>query len=239
VRRYLRRDKELRRLEDELSTARHEAPTDFIRKIVARERGEPQWLAPRLRIGAAVAIIALALAAMASAGGLNVITQTTRTAVEVIKRSTSTSAPQVVNANPANKQYKNHCGTPPTTPKCHITIFDANVKEGNTGTMTSMVFTVSLDAIPDAPVSVSYSTRDFSGTATFGTSCTTGVDYIRTAGTLTFPAGTDSKTFTVTVCGDKLKEGNETFLVDLTAQSPNADIVRTPATGTIVDDDRS
>ena len=53
----------------------------------------PQWLTPRLRIGAAVAIAALALAAMASAGGLNVITQTTESAVNVIWKGATLMTP--------------------------------------------------------------------------------------------------------------------------------------------------
>jgi hypothetical protein len=103
-----------------------------------------------------------------------------------------------------------------------------------------MTFTVSLDAGNDAPVTVDYTTS--SGTATGGASCATAntgtPDYISTAGTLLFPAGNPSQTITVLVCGDTKVEPNEIFYVTLSNPSPNADIYRARATGTIVNDDK-
>jgi hypothetical protein len=186
--------------------------------------------------------VTVALAAVASAGGFSVVQHGTRAAVDVIKRTTHTSAPRTLSSSPANAQYKKHCSTPPTmTPKCHITIFDASVREGSSvpvGT-TPMTFTLSLDVTNDAPVTVNYATRD--NTASGGTSCATAntgtPDYISQAGTVTFPAGSPSQTITILVCADTLPEPNQTFFVDLSAPSPNADIFRMTATGTIVNDD--
>ena len=231
--RFWQRDRELRRLEAELRAARDEAPREFIRTLLARGR-EPRWLRPRLRIGVAVALAALALAAMASAGGIGVIKHGTKAAVHVIKRTTHKSAPRHVLASAAGNQYQKMCGGVNEVP-CHITIFDASVKEGDTGT-TAIVFTVSLDATPSTDVFVSYTI--VSNTATGGPACGPGIDYISQAGTLDFPAGVASLTITVQVCGDTILEPDETFYVDLCCQSPNATIYRSRAAGTIVNDDR-
>jgi Calx-beta domain len=231
------RDKQLRRLEGELRANRSEPPKGFIRALLEADRGEARWIRPRLRVGLAVALVALALAAIASAGGFSVVQHGTRAAVDVIKRTTHTSAPRTLSASPGNKQYKKHCGTG-STPKCHITIFDSSVREGRSGT-TTMSFTVSLDATNDAPVTVDYATM--SGTAIGGTSCaganSGSPDYISTSGTLTFLAGSPTQTITVLVCGDTMVEPNQTFTVTLSNPSPNADISRATATGTIVNDD--
>jgi hypothetical protein len=237
--RFWHRDKELRRLEAELRAARHEAPREFIRTLLARKR-EPRWLRPRVRIGVAVALVALAFAAMASAGGMGVIKQGTRAAVHVVKRTTHKSAPRHVLASAAGNQYQKTCGGPNEVP-CHITIFDANVREGDSG-ITPMPFTVSLDATPSTLVTVKYTTVN-DGTAIASSACPTipsptgDPDYVSQAGQLNFPMGVASQTITVQVCGDTAPELGETFHVDLCCPSPNASIIRMRATGTIVNDD--
>ena len=65
----------------------------------------------------------------------------------------------------------------------------------------------------------------------------TNQDYVPTSGTLTFPAGTSTKTITVSVFGDKLKEPNESFFVNLSNLSPNAYFGDSQAIGTIQNDD--
>jgi hypothetical protein len=235
------RDKELRRLEAELRANRSEPPKGFLRALMESHRGDVRWIRPRLRVGLAVALVALALAAIASAGGFSVIQHGTRAAVHVIKRTTHTSAPRTLADSPGNKQYKKHCGTG-LTPPCQITIFDSSVREGSKGT-TTISFTVSLDATNDATVTVDYATS--SGTGAGGAigagSCTganTGSpDYITQTGTLTFLAGSPTQTITVDVCPDTKVEPNQTFTVTLSNPSPNAVIYRFTATGTIVNDD--
>jgi hypothetical protein len=232
MRGFRQRDRRLRRLEAELRANRSESPKGFIRALMESHQGETRWIRPRLRVGLAVALVTLALAAVASAGGFGVVQHGTRAAVDVIKRTTHTSSPRTLSASPANSQYKKHCGIS-TTPKCHITIFDASVREGSSGT-TIITFTLSLDATNDAPVTVDYATQD--NTAIDG-GCP-GSDYTSQAGTVTFPTGMPSATITVLVCGDTTVELNETFFVDLFNPSPNADIYRARATGTIVNDDK-
>ena len=231
--RFWQRDRELRRLEAELRATRDEAPNEFIRTLLARER-EPRWLRPRLRIGVAVALAALALAAIASAGGGSVIRDATTSAVDLVKRTTHTSAPQPVLASPAGNQYQPHCNGLNET-QCQVTIYDASVREGNSG-LTPITFTVALSAYPDAPVHVHWSTRNNSAT---GGACAPNApdpDYVTASGDLVFMIGETSKTFTVYVCGDIVPEPDETFVVYIT--SPDAEVVRSPATGTILNDDR-
>jgi hypothetical protein len=233
--RFWQRDRELRRLEAELRAARHEAPRDFIRTLIAGER-EPRWLRPRLRIGAAVALAALALAAMASAGGMGVIKQGTKAAVHVIKRTTHASAPRRVLASPAGNQYQPHCNGV-GLPQCQVTIYDASVREGDSG-LTQITFTVALSAYPDTPVLVQWNTENRTAT---GGACVPNApdgnpDYVSGAGTLLFNIGETSKTITIDVCGDTFPEPNETFVVRIT--STDAEVVRSPATGTILNDDK-
>jgi hypothetical protein len=232
--RFWERDRKLRRLEAELRAARHEAPRDFIRTLLAGER-EPRWLRPRLRIGVAVALAALALAAMASAGGMGVIKHGTKAAVHVIKRTTHKSAPRHVLASPAGNQYQPHCNGP-NEPACQVTIYDASVREGNSG-LTAITFTVALSAYPDSPVHVHWYTEDRTASSVGACNSTSAVpDYVPGSGDLLFPPGTTSQTITVYVCGDIVPEPNETFVVYIT--STDAEVVRSPATGTILNDDR-
>ena len=75
------------------------------------------------------------------------------------------------------------------------------------------------------PVSVSYATGG--GTATAGT------DYTASAGTLSFPAGVVSRTFTVPIVDDGDIEGDETVSLTLSNPSPGATVVP-PAVASMV-----
>src|SRR5262249_13834702 len=108
-----------------------------------------------------------------------------------------------------------------------VSIGDVTRTEGNTGT-TQFAFTVTLSAVYDAPVTVSFATAD--GTAAGGS------DYQATSGTLTIPAGQTSGTISVLGNGDRLGEPNETFFVNLSAAT-NANILDSQAIGTIIDDE--
>ena len=109
-----------------------------------------------------------------------------------------------------------------------ITINDVSHAEGNRGT-TTFTFTVSLSAAASFPVTVKYATAN--GTATAPS------DYTAIAlTTLTFNAGTTSKTVKVSVKGDKTVEPNETFFVNLSSPT-SAAITDSQGVGTIVNDD--
>ncbi len=113
------------------------------------------------------------------------------------------------------------------TASAKLSIADASIAEGNSGTKL-LTFTVSLDAASTQPVSVDWSTA--ANTAKAGT------DFTAASGTLTFPAGTLTRSLTVSIVGDTLYEGNETFFVNL-ANATGASIDRGQGVGTILDDD--
>jgi len=109
-----------------------------------------------------------------------------------------------------------------------ISINSVSTKEGNGGT-TQFIFTVSLSAAYDQPVTVNYSTAN--GTATAGS------DYQAKSGTLTFAPGQTTQTITIVVYGDKTAESDETFFVNLNSPSSNAFFLAPQGIGTILDDD--
>jgi hypothetical protein len=237
--RFWREHRERRRLEAELRAARHEPPQEFVRKLVAR-LGKPEWATPRLRIGLGVALGTVALAAVASAGGIGLIENGTKGAGHVIKRATNTSSPQRVTTSAATAQYVSQCGTP--SDPCKITINDSSAKEPKSGTAT-MSFTVSLDATPVSPIIVDYTTSGGNPSGTPASpgvcSATSGFDYVPKAGVLVFPTGVASETITITICADKspTTASQETYKVILGPVDPQSDpatIYRSTATGTIL-----
>ena len=109
-----------------------------------------------------------------------------------------------------------------------LSIADASVDEGDSGSTTTLDFTVTLDPAATETVTVDWATSD--GTAEAGT------DYTAGNGTLTFDAGDSSRTVSVTVAGDNVDEPDETFTVTLSGES-GAILGDGTATGTITDDD--
>jgi hypothetical protein len=109
-----------------------------------------------------------------------------------------------------------------------ITINDVSLSEGNSGTK-SFNFTVSLSATYDASVTVSYATAN--GTATVANN-----DYKAKSGTVTFAAGVTSQTVTILVNGDRRKEPDETFYVNL-SNAVSGLITDSQGVGTILNDD--
>jgi hypothetical protein len=123
---------------------------------------------------------------------------------------------------------------PPPT----ITITNVSAKEGNgngngngknnNGT-TTFHFIVTLSAASEKQVWVNFATAN-------GTATTADNDYVAKSGTLSFSPGDTSETISVAVKGDKRKESNETFVVNLSAPT-NATIALAQGIGTIQDDD--
>jgi len=109
-----------------------------------------------------------------------------------------------------------------------LSIADASITEGNSGTKT-LAFTVTLSPASASAVSVSYATAN--GTATAGS------DFAAQTGSLTFAAGETSKAIGVVVDGDTAVEPNETFLVNLSGAS-GATLADAQAIGTILNDDQ-
>ncbi|MBP0006374.1 MAG: hypothetical protein J7642_22090 [Cyanobacteria bacterium SBC] len=109
-----------------------------------------------------------------------------------------------------------------------VTIDDAVVVEGNSGTTADLVFTLTLSEASDEPVTVDYTT--------VADTATEGVDYTATTGTATFAPGTVEQTVTVTVQGDGSIEDDETFSLEL-SNSSQAVVSDDRGVGTIVNDD--
>ena len=110
-----------------------------------------------------------------------------------------------------------------------ISINNVSKSEGNAKT-TTLTFTVRLSAAYDQAVTVNYATANGSATA--------GSDYQAKTGSVTFAPGETIKTITIVVNGDKTRESNEAFLVDLFGPSSNALISTAHGVGTILNDDR-
>lgn len=109
-----------------------------------------------------------------------------------------------------------------------ISIDDVALPEGDIGE-TAFPFAVRLSAASDLPVTVTVETADETATA--------GDDYTATGPIIVqFAAGETVKTVTVTVLGDELAEGDETFLVNL-RDAMGARIIDDAAVGTILDDE--
>ena len=116
---------------------------------------------------------------------------------------------------------------PKTVAGLRVAIGDVSVHEGDSGTRKAL-FTVSLSAPATSTVKVNFATAN--GTAAKA------VDYTKTSGTLTFPAGVTFLKVPVVVLPDDLAEGSETFAVTLSGAS-GATITRAAGLGAIIDDD--
>jgi len=88
---------------------------------------------------------------------------------------------------------------------------------------------VSLSAASDKTISINYATAN-------GSATTANNDYAATWGTLTFAPGETTKTITVQVNGDRKKEANETFFLNL-GGALNAFLGDSQGLGTILNDD--
>ena len=114
-------------------------------------------------------------------------------------------------------------GPPPT-----LTISDAFVTEGHSGTATAS-FVVTLSSNPTEPVTVNYTTADWTATTADG-------DYVARTGTVGFAPGDTSEQVTITVNGDVKFEPDETFVVNL-SNAVGATIGDNQGVGTILNDD--
>lgn len=109
-----------------------------------------------------------------------------------------------------------------------LNIDDVFQSEGRSGT-TAFTFTVRLSAPSSVPVTVQFATAN-------GTAKVSSGDYYAKSGTLTFQPGQISKTVTVSVRGDRTREADETFFLNL-ANSQGAWIGDGQGLGMIENDD--
>jgi hypothetical protein len=116
---------------------------------------------------------------------------------------------------------------PNDDPPPSISIEDLRLTEGDVGADVFQV-NVTLSAASGKTVKVNFSTAD--GTATAGS------DYAAAAGTLTFNPGQVSRPVAVTINGETLSEGDETFFINLSGPS-DATIARGQGVVTILNED--
>jgi hypothetical protein len=111
-----------------------------------------------------------------------------------------------------------------------LSISDVVRQEGNSGT-TRFVFDVTLSMASTSRVIVNYATAN-------GTASKNDNDYTAKNGKLTFAPGETHRTVTITVKGDKKREADESFFVNL-SRSVGADIDDGQGEGRILNDDHS
>ena len=87
-----------------------------------------------------------------------------------------------------------------------LSINNVSIKEGYTGSKAT-IFTIDLSPAASKVVTVKY--------RTVADSAESGTDYTPTNSAITFPIGVRSKTVSISVLGDKIEEGEETFDVVL------------------------
>lgn len=108
-----------------------------------------------------------------------------------------------------------------------LSVSDLTKAEGNGGT-TQFDFTVSLDKASSKTVTVNYST--VAGTALAAQ------DFTAAAGTLSFQPNETSKSISISVVADDLREGDESFTIQLSGAA-NASISKGTGLATILNDD--
>jgi hypothetical protein len=135
-------------------------------------------------------------------------------------------------SNPLNASIKTTQASGTITdndPPPSVTITDAAVVEGNSGTVDA-IFTVILSAPSGQTVTLNYATANDTAIA--------GTDYATASGVLTFPPGLISQVLAVKVTGDTSFEANETFFLNLTLPGGvPAALMRPKAQAIIFNDD--
>jgi len=121
---------------------------------------------------------------------------------------------------------------PPATINPSLSIDDAIVTEGDTGT-TTLQFTIQVSTLSLTGSTVADAGVDY---LTSGGSATEGTDYRASRGTVQIPGGSSQVMIDIDVFGDTDIESDETFTITLSSPT-NATIAQATATGTIRDDD--
>jgi len=116
------------------------------------------------------------------------------------------------------------------SPTASISVGDASIVEGNSGTQFVSVPVV-LTLPSSNTITVHYATGDGSAHA--------GQDYTAGSGTVTFTPGTTQQNILIPIIGDTVVEPDETFTVTLSNPSAGSTIVRSIGTVTIQNDDAS
>jgi hypothetical protein len=111
-----------------------------------------------------------------------------------------------------------------------ISINDVTKAEGRKDKTKQFAFAVTLSVPYDQPVTMSFTTVN-------GTATTADNDYVAKTSTLTFAPGETTKTIAIEVPGDRKKEADEMFYLDLFGNSSNSLLTKKRGIGTILNDD--
>ena len=109
-----------------------------------------------------------------------------------------------------------------------VAISDVSKSEGNSGT-TQFVFAITLSPASDSGITVNYATANGSAKSV--------EDYNAASGALSFAPGQTSKTVSIAVKGDRKREGDEVFYLNLSG-AVGAVLAETQGTGVVRNDDR-
>jgi hypothetical protein len=113
-------------------------------------------------------------------------------------------------------------------PSPQLTINNVSRNEGRKG-ITSFTFTLTLSTVSENWISVDFATAD-------GTATSDDDDYLAESGSVSIGPGRRTATFTILVRGDRTKEEDETFFVNL-LDAGNATILDNQGLATILNDD--
>ena len=160
-------------------------------------------------------------------GNLAASASTTVTVTASPTAAGSFSSQATVSATQADPVSANNTVSQATTVHPIVSVNDASVTEGNSGTKP-LSFTVSLSAPSNQQITVPYSTVNNTATA--------GSDYTAASGTLTIAPGATTGTVNVTVISDTVFEGDESFWLNL-GTPVNATLGDGQGIGTILNDD--
>jgi hypothetical protein len=115
-----------------------------------------------------------------------------------------------------------------------IRVEGGNVIEGNAGTTTDALFTISLSAATGRAVSVDFTTVS-AGALGRGSCNDAGADYVSASGTLSFTPSVSAFSIPIKICGDNNAEGGEAFGVSLL--NPNGATLASPGFKFVVIED--
>jgi len=142
---------------------------------------------------------------------------------------------RVLLSSPVNGTFGDHTALGQINDTDTVGISAVNPAPGPEGGLYT--FSVTLDKVPAAPVSVGYLNRNDLDGADAGAVCGGTVDYVSASGTLNWAAGDPvTKTFDVTTCPDTDDEPDEGIVIELGSPTGGT-ILDDSASGLITDDD--
>jgi hypothetical protein len=236
--RFWKRHGESFDLEGALRENRPQPRPDFVRAVAERVHERQRRLRPsRLRVALTAGVTAFLLVALGSVGGLGYATDAAVAAFDTVSDTLETGSEPIPESSGGTQYFGARCGQePPKKPadpekraRCPMQAGKVKGAEGNSETTTLLLPILILDdLIPEAPVSVDYTT--VSGTAKSR-------DYVSSSGTVTFNVGETVKFVPLSIRGDTSGEADEVFYVKLSNPSANGEIVGDTGEATILNDD--